>query len=127
MTSKVACVAIVLSVVSILLVLKDTVDVRSGQLKARRAGPQSAPAADPFLNRQAVSRQDCKHALQPRHLQVGSARSAQEPVDYVFTTAAGYTTYLTRAFLKTFRVNDKEARVVVLVAPDHVRPLPICL
>lgn len=121
MTGKLACVAIVLSVVSILLVLKDTVDSRSSQLKARRGGPQSAPAADPFLNRQAVSRQDCKHELQPRHLHFGSARSAQEPVDCVFTTAAGYTTYQTRAFLKTFRINNREARIVVLIAPDHVQ------
>ena len=125
MGSKLACVAIVLSVVSILLVLKDTVDSSSSLLTARRGGPQSAPAADPFLNRQAVSRQDCKHKLQPRHLGSGSARSGQEPVDYVFTTAAGFTTYQTRAFLKTFQIHNMEARIVVLVAPDHVHPLRI--
>lgn len=93
MCSKIAFVAVVLSILSILLVLKDTVDNSSSQLKARRGGPQSAPAADPSLNRQAAARQDCKLELQPRHRQVGSAKGAQEQVDYVFTTATGSTTY----------------------------------
>ena len=126
MSNQLAYVATVLSMVGILLFLKHAVDSSSGQLRARRGGPQPAPAQDPFINTQAVSRQDCKREPQPPHLQLGSAKSAKKQVDYVFTTAVNYSPYQTRAFLKTFRKHNQEARIVVLVAPDQVRNAPLC-
>ena len=125
MSNQLAYVATVLSVVGILLFLKHTVDSSSGQLGTRRNGPQTAPAEDTFRNTQAVSRRDCKHELQPPHLQEGSAKSAKTGVDYVFTTAVGYTPYQTRAFLKTFRKHNQVARIIVLVTPNQVRGSPV--
>ena len=96
MSNQLAYVATMLSVVGILLFLKREVDSSSGKLGPRRGGPQTALAEDPFRNTQAVSQQDCKRELQPLHLQLGSVKTAKKGVDYVFTTAVGYTPYQTR-------------------------------
>ncbi|KAK9834876.1 hypothetical protein WJX81_005701 [Elliptochloris bilobata] len=117
MDNKLAYVATVLSVAGILLYLKHTIDSSGGQLRGGRGLAKSAPAADPFINTQAVSQQDCKLELLPPHL--ATAEGASKPADYVLTTAVGYTPYQTRAFLKTFRRHNQEARIVVLVAPDQ--------
>lgn len=73
-----------------------------------------------FVNTQTVSLHDCKRELLPPHLT--SIESTKEPVDYVLTTAYGYTPHVIRAFLKTFRKHNQAARIVILVNPDQVGP-----
>lgn len=70
-----------------------------------------------------VSVQDCKHVQLPLHLT--SATTAAEPADYLFTAASGFTPYITRPLLRTFRQHNQAARVLVFLDGAQVRICPV--
>ena len=95
--------------------LEGTAKSAVGTLHSRR------PPA-PHKITEAVSARDCRRDQLPRHLR---ETVPTEPMDFLMTTGYGYKPYNTRAFLSTFRRHNREARVVVLLAPDQVRPVAV--
>ena len=81
-----------------------------GTLRSRRLpGPHKIT--------EAVSARDCRRDQLPRYLR---DNAPTEPADFLMTTAYKYKPHNTRAFLSTFRRHNREARIIVVLAPDQV-------
>ena len=81
--------------------------------------PHSRRSPAPRKITEAVSVRDCGRDQLPRHLREDAPT---KPADFMMTTGYGYKPYQTRAFLTTFRRHNRDARVLIFVSPENVRP-----